>query len=150
MAAVQYYFSGEARWAKVYPHNKDEYKGKTFFSLDLVVDEDTAERFVRTGSQHKPRLDPETGKKLLKLRRNEINEQNPEWGGPPKVISEVDGKLVDFVELIGNGSEVTVRLTIYDSGQGKGTRLDVVRVDKLVEFGGTRVDTSGLDIGVPF
>ena len=150
MAATSYYFSGEARWAKVYTHNKDEYKGKTFFSLDLVVDDETAERFIATGSQHKPRPDPETGKKLLKLRRNEINEQNPEWGGPPKVIAEKDGTYVDFEELIGNGSQVTVRVTVYDSGQGKGTRLDVVRVDELVEFGGTKVDTSGLDIGVPF
>ena len=150
MAATSYYFSGEARWAKVYPHNKDEYQGKTFFSMDLVVDEATKKRWEATGSKSRPRPDAETGNWILKLRRNEVNEQNEEWGGPPKVIKVENDENVDMEELIGNGSEVTVRVTVYDSKSGKGTRLDVVRVDKLVEFGGTKVDTTGLDIGVPF
>lgn len=153
MAATQYYFSGIAEWAKVYPSNKDNFRGKTFYSIDLIVTDKEAERFIATGSGHKPKKDRE-GYSRLSLRRNEDNEANPEWGGPPKVIIEDPdnpGVYMDLDKLIGNGSEVTVRITVYDTANfGKGTRLDVVRVDNLVEFGGTKVDTTGLDIGVPF
>lgn len=152
MGATQYYFSGKAEWAKVYPENKDSYKGKTFYSLDLIVPDSEADRFRATGSQHKPKKESE-GFSRLKLRRNEDNPVNDEWGGPPQVIIEDKdnpGNYIPFKELIGNGSEVTVKLTVYDSGDGKGTRMDVVRVDEWVEYGGTKVDTSGPDIGVPF
>lgn len=154
MAATQYYFSGKAEWAKVFPSNMDNFRGKSFYAIDLIVTDEEAERFRATGSQHKPKKESE-GYSRLSLRRNQDNEANPEWGGPPKVIIESpdnDGTYVDLTDkLIGNGSDVTVRITVYDTNAfGKGTRLDVVRVDKLVEFGGTKVDTSGPDIGVPF
>lgn len=152
MAATQYFFSGIAEWAKVYPSNKDNFRGKTYYSIDLIVPDKEAERFVATGSGHKPKKERE-GFSRLSLRRNEDNKVE-EWGGPPKVIIEdpdEPGTYKDFDKLIGNGSEVTVRVTVYDTAAfGKGTRLDVVRVDNWVEFGGTKVDTSGLDIGIPF
>jgi hypothetical protein len=159
MASTQYFFSGTAEWAKVFEHNKDNFRGKTYFSIDVIVSDKEAERFKATGTGITPKKDAE-GVTRLPLRRNEDNPVNEEWGGPPKVIIEnpsEPGSYIDFEDvygkgaLIGNGSEVTVKITVYDTKAfGKGTRLDVVRVDKLVEFGGTKVDTSGPDIGVPF
>ena len=149
MPATKHYITGTAEWAKVYEHNKDEYMGKTFFAIDLLISEEDAERFISTGSRHKPTRESE-GVFRIKLRRNE-DAAEEEWGGPPKVIQEDpddDSHYIPFTELIGNGSVVTVAFTVYDSKFGKGTRLESVRVDKHVEFGGTRVDTTGID--VPF
>lgn len=150
MGATKYYMSGEAMWAKVYEHNKDNWKGKTFFSLELVVSDDDYERFLATKSAHKPKKGDD-GKWHISFRRNE-DAIREEWGGPPKVIiedPENPGKFIDFTENIGNGSEVTVAFTVYSTAGGvNGTRLETVRVDRHVEFGGTKVDTTGID--VPF
>lgn len=152
MAATKHYFSGIAEWAKVYPANKDSYRGKTFYAIDLIITEEDYQRFIKTGSRHEPKREKE-GFWRLKLRRNEDNKVE-EYGGPPRVFTTDPNdanNYVAFDELIGNGSEVTVAVVVYDAGDfGTGTRLEAVRVDKLVSFGGTKVDTSGIDIGVPF
>ena len=151
MGATKYFMSGEAMWAKVYPHNKDEYRGKTFFSIDLKVSDEDYERFMATGSAKKPKKGDD-GKWIVSFRRNE-DAAREEWGGPPEVIiedPENDGKYIPFTENIGNGSEVTVSFVVYDAPQYgvKGTRLEGIRVDRHVPFGGTKVDTTGID--VPF
>ena len=149
MGATKYYMSGEAMWAKVYEQNKDNYKGKTFFSIDLKVSDEDYERFRATGSGHKPKKGDD-GKWVISFRRNE-DAAREEWGGPPTVITEAPdnpGKYIPFTELIGNGSEVTVSFVVYDAPQYgvRGTRLESVRVDRHVAFGGTKVDTAGIDI----
>ena len=151
MGATKFYMSGEARWAKVFDHNKDNFKGKTFFSIDLVISDEDYERFRETKSAHKPKKGDD-GRWYIQLRRNE-DAAREEWGGPPNVIiedPENPGSYIPFTENIGNGSEVTVSFVVYDAPAFgvRGTRLESVRVDRHVEFGGTKVDTTGID--VPF
>jgi|SRR6185312_1315524 len=61
--------------------------------------------------------------------------------GPPKVIGK-DGKPVDATR-IGNGSDATVRLEVYQhgtpsGGKAKAARLDSVRIDNMVEYSNER------------
>lgn len=54
--------------------------------------------------------------------------------GPPKVIDK-DG--VPVTQLLGNGSEVVIKVVVYDSKKGKGHRLEAVQVHKLVVWEGS-------------
>ncbi len=129
MSAKTYYFAGPVKWAKVYTHNHDEYGGVEFASIDVYMDEENLERFQSSGSQLKLREDEEGA--FVKFRRNIENPINPDWGGVPQVI-DTEGD--SFMELIGNGSVCTIKVTVYDTKMGKGTRLETVRVDEHVEY----------------
>lgn len=129
MAAKIFYFTGPVKWAKVYDHNVDEYGGTEFASIDVYLDEENLTRFKESGSRLKLREDDEGT--FVKFRRNIENKVNPDWGGVPKVI---DPEGEPFVDLIGNGSVCTIKVTVYDTKMGKGTRLEKVRVDEHVEF----------------
>lgn len=123
MATKVEYFSGECRWAKVY--KPDEKYGK--YSIDVKVDD--LPKFKSLGVKASDRdgwvtfrRDPEgkawkDGKQII--------------AGKPLVV-DAEGK--PFDEIIGNGSEVTVKVETYtyDNKFGKGVamRLESVRVDK--------------------
>lgn len=156
MAASTHYFSGTLEWAKLYEHNKDTYGDKTFFVVDVLLnDEDTA-RLKATGSRLKPKKEGENLNRI-RFRRNE-DHPIEDFGGPPQVIiedPENPGKYIPFDKLIGNGSKGTVKVSVYDSKMGKGTRLEVVRVDEWVEFKTddptkNHWESVNPEIGVPF
>lgn len=50
---------------------------------------------------------------------------------PPKVW---DSNNQPFDGIIGNGSEATVKVAVYDTKKGPGHRWEAIRVDKLVEY----------------
>lgn len=129
MAAKIYFFSGQAMWAKIYEYNRDEYLENEFTTIDVFLDKESIGRFKESGSRLTLR-DNGSGE-FVKFRRMWVNELNSDWGGVPEVV-DVDGNTM--TDLIGNGSMVTVKVCIYDSRAGKGTRLEGVRVDELVEY----------------
>jgi hypothetical protein len=53
--------------------------------------------------------------------------------GPPKVINSDAGEW-DPDTLIGNGSDITVKLNVWIGNKAKKVRWDALRVDNLVEY----------------
>lgn len=140
MASTYHFFQGRANWAHVKRPNKfDNY------SIDLIVDKDTKKAIKGTGlkGNAKDTLDTDEPyftfrrKSTLRKKTGEIVEMSA-----PKVTL-ADG--TEFDGLIGNGSKVTVKIEVYDfdAGKGpdgtpynagKGSRLEAIRIDELVEY----------------
>jgi len=53
--------------------------------------------------------------------------------GPPKVV-DADGNTWDENVLIGNGSDITVKINVWKGNKATKIRWDAVRVDNLVEY----------------
>jgi hypothetical protein len=68
------------------------------------------------------------------------------------LVSLVSLILMALTEIIGNGSEVTIVVSTYDYdnkfGKGKGSRLEKVRVDKLVKY--EKEEARSNDPDIPF
>lgn len=150
MATNYLYLNGIAHWAKVYPENVDEYKGVQQATVDLELPMEQVKALKAAGSALKPRI-TDDGKMVVKVRRK-IEHRIPELGGFPIVL---DAEGAPTNKLIGNGSKVTVKVSVYDAGDAKGTKLESIRVDELVEYEAkpkditTEADTKFLT-GLPF
>ena len=130
--------TGKAYWAKLFENNRDMNEdfhgpgGAT--TIQLYCNQDTVEEYLAAGGRIKPKSDEEGV--YLQFKRKFIHETIPSFGGLPQVVVEDDeGNIQDWDgTLIGNGSEVEVAVTLYDSKMGKGTRLEGVRIINLVEM----------------
>ena len=129
MATQFYYFKAKAQWCRLYEGMEDEKFGH--YGLDFFPDD--VEAFKASGVQLQPR-ENEDGDIFFKLRRHPealIKGELTKFG-PPKVV---DKDNEPFDKLIGNGSEVTVKIAVYDTAhKGKGHRLESVRVEDLVVY----------------
>lgn len=129
------YITGEAQWARVYADQMDTAYGETFH---INVNPDDASMIaLKTSGSRVTGKEDEDGKLWFKFRRDNKKEFKPgevEVLGPPKVVTKVDEEYVPFKERIGNGSIVTVKLSVYPSKKGAGTRLEAVCVDKHVPY----------------
>lgn len=142
MASKTWYLSGTCKWAKVVEPDKKYNK----YSIDLFMDADNWDKFKKSGAQLKIR-DTDSGEQFVTFSRpvatlgrdGKLREH-----GAPLVLNSAGEPIKD---LVGNGSKVTVKLDVYDTPKGKGTRLEAVRVEDLVEFVKREVDE---DIDVPF
>lgn len=148
MATNYHYFSGKVKWAKV--RKPDEKYNK--FSINLYPNDDTIAAIKKAGVSTRPKVDLDTKEVFYTFRRDvekKIKDQMVQFG-PPKVIN-ADG--TDFEGLIGNGSTCTIKVGVYDTAMGKGSRLEAVRIDELVEYNPpNRENETGTDslVGVPF
>lgn len=135
MATTYHYFSGTAKWAKLKTTNKF---GK--HSIDLYVDDATRKEIRALGTRLNTKEDDDGF--FYSFRRDpDRTFRDGSKVGPPTVVDK-DGN--PFDGLIGNGSKVTIKLAVYDfpagevNGQkwvaGRGSRLEAVRVDELVEY----------------
>ena len=127
MATKYYYLSGTAKWAKLKKPD-DKYNN---FQLPLYLDKKSLELYKTLGLGLKVKTDDEgTFVTFKRPVSKQIRDEIVEFG-PPKVFnadtSEFDG-------LVGNGSEVTAKISVYDTMKGPGHRLESVRVEKLVEY----------------
>jgi hypothetical protein len=121
MATKQHYFTGKAKWAKVYKPD-EKYNN---FAINIELDDASKKEFDGTGIRVQPKKDESDGLTYYRFRRSEED-------GPPLVV---DNQGEPFSKLIGNGSNVTVRVESYDSKKyGKGHRLQAVRINDWVEF----------------
>ena len=118
-----HYFNGPCKWAKL--SKPDEKYQK--YSIDVLLDMDqfTALKALKVKNNGKP----EDGKMWVTFRRKAED-------GPPAVV---DAQGMPFTELIGNGSEATVKFEVESFVSKKyGTvvrsRLESVRVDKFVKY----------------
>ena len=145
MATKTISLSGKAMWAKLKEGFADT-KYRPNYNLSLIPDQASVNRM----KEHKLGLefkDNNDGEKYVNIRR--YIDKNPDYkdsegnlcGKAPRVVFP-DGTV--YTGIVGNGSEVTVKLDIYDTKYvNKGHRLVAVRVDKLIEY--VPADTSGVD-----
>ena len=138
-----YYFSGTARWAKVHKPD-DKYKN---YTLDLYMDDASKKAYMKSGLQLKDRVD-EDGEHYVTLRMPSVRmvKGKPEEGKPD--VLDKDGNPTKA--LIGNGSEVTCKVEIYEWDGRVGHRLQAVRADKLVEFEDKNAVSEDTPVAVPF
>lgn len=133
MATQIHYFQGTAKWAKV--HEPDvKYDN---FSVNLYLDEPSRKRYDASGLTLKERED-EDGQYVKFSRKNTGNFKGDadHVFGPPSVLNPEGETITDN---IGNGSQVTCKVEVYDGARGKGHRLEAVRVDSLVPYDGTTI-----------
>ena len=135
MATKEFYLSGICKWAKVLPDNGDAKFER--WTIDLFMDDKSWGKFDDSGLQLKVREDDE-GDKFVKFAR-----RFTDWEGNKVDAPEIHGADGE----IGNGSEVTIKVEVFDTKNGKGHRLLAVRVDELQEYESRQVDE---DIDVPF
>ena len=131
MATKNYYFTGTVKWAKVRkPDEKyNDYK------IDLYPDEASVNLIKESGVQVKPKENEDGTFYTFRRKHEQLIKSKLEILGPPKVISPDN---TEFEGLIGNGSRVTAKVAVFDTVKGKGHRLEIVRVDDLVDGPGLR------------
>lgn len=121
-----YIFTGKANWIKSTPSVFDD--GTSAYTMSFYPDNaDTRKAVQATGTKAKPRLDDETGEAFFSFRNKEA---------PYKIIDE-QGQ--DITALVGNGSEVKIKLNVeaFTSpkyGASARTKLLEVMVTKLVAY----------------
>lgn len=147
MATKTYLFTGKTKWAK--PTKLDEKFDN--YQMPLYMDEKSWADFKESGARTEIKKDKDTGEEFttFKRRHKEMNWKKGEMqeNGPAKVfIKNDEGEYVPFDGLIGNGSEVSVRVDVFDTRNGKGHRLVSVGVDKLVEYNPDKVDSNVPDM----
>lgn len=128
MATQTYYWSGTARWAKVYDKGDEAFQN---WQIELSLDEPSKRLFDESGSKLEPKKTDEG--EFIKIRRpweKKFGEKLVQFD-PPTILDK-DGNETDV--LIGNGSKVTVKVEVYDTKKGKGTRLEAIRIDNLVPY----------------
>lgn len=137
---------GTAYWAKVFPENKDatgfddelkESGGQYTIMVDL--DSDSLMELTKASSQvpDYPRvIKDEDGNDITAYRFKRLHEKRDrsgkllEWASGNPAVVDAAGKIWDLEELglIGNGSEVELRVCVYKAGRVVGTRLEEVKV----------------------
>lgn len=127
MASSYYYLSGKAKWAKLFKPD-DKYKN---WQIQVYMDDPSMKIFDESGMTMQKKQDEDGTfvtfrRPEAKVIRDELVKFNP-----PEVL-DAEGNKLD--KLVGNGSEVTVKVIVYDTMKGKGHRLEAVKVNKLVEY----------------
>lgn len=138
MASSYYYLSGKAKWAKLFKPD-DKYKN---WQINLYLDDESKGKFAESGMSMQPKRDDDGEfitfrRPEAKLIRNELVKFDP------PTVTDANGQPLD--KLVGNGSDVTIKVVVYDTIKGKGHRLEAVRVNNLVEY--VKQDTPALAPG---
>lgn len=135
MAMKTWYFSGEARWAKL--REPDDKYNK--YSIDLIMEPDVLAKFKTSGAQLKIREKDGTEFVTFNRPATSVIKGDIVNHGPPEILDKDGEPLADNI-LVGNGSKVTLKVEVYDTVKGKGSRLAAVRVDDLVKYEKPEVD----------
>jgi hypothetical protein len=137
------YMTGEARWAKVQPHQLDSKHNN--WSLKFAPDKEGLKILKASGLELKANREDGDKKDFYRIRRDSQklykSSGEVQQFGPPVVViatGQVDKDGIPVVKpyegLIGNGSIVTVKVEVYKAGAKVGHRLHGVRIDQLVEY----------------
>lgn len=137
MATRFFYFHGKAKWAKV--RKPDEKYGN--YTINLYPTPESRNLIAESGLQIAPKNDDEGEFFTFRRPHEKLIKKEVVEFGPPQALNP-DG--TEFDGLIGNGSDVTIKVSVYDTIKGKGHRWESVRVDKLVVYEGT-----GAGAGMP-
>lgn len=143
MAEQKLKLHGKIKWAKVTMATLDSKYGPPESNIQFYPDEASLILLKSAGSRVEVKEDPEG--RFVKLKRPFTRTFNDKVTKEPVTIEiglpavgkglNEDGTLIPFTGLIGNGSEVDVKVSIYDTKQyGKGTRLEAINILNLVEY----------------
>jgi hypothetical protein len=112
MATETYYFRGKAKWAKVYRPDPeyDNYK------INVYLDKPSKELFEAAGTQLTPKSDDDGEYVTFRRDHSKMIKKDLVTFGPPRVVDHDNNPLT---ETIGNGSEVVVKVQIYDGTGSK-------------------------------
>lgn len=147
MATKVYYFRGTCKYAKVYEPDENFDKKTKSYKINMYLDDASWDLFDQSGIQLEKRLDKNEDTRYVIFKRAEfmMRKGNYEKLDPPSVINN-DGESI--TDLIGNGSTVVCKVTVYDTLRGKGHRLEAVKVETLVPY--DKVEVNTLDGLAPF
>lgn len=133
MANDIYYFRGIAEWAKVHkPDDKFQ-----VYTIDVYLDRPSQKIFKDSKLQLELRDGKDDKGVFVKFRRpvqKKIKNELVSMGPPTVLIKGADDEYTPLTDPIGNGSEVTVKVRVFDTMKGKGHELEVVAVESLVEY----------------
>tara|TARA_R100001460_G_scaffold4220_1_gene12162 strand:- start:91 stop:597 length:507 start_codon:yes stop_codon:yes gene_type:complete len=141
MATRKVKLTGIAEWAKVFESNRDmegfdgvykDHDGAC--TIDLIMDDDNLAALKASRSMKKGSPDPQgRGTKVKFIRKFNTGK---DWDSGAPIVTWADGSSYNYDSNgpIGNGSNVEVELSVYDTSRPNivGTRLDkVIVVDKV-------------------
>ena len=129
MSTKYIYLRGPVKWAQV---RKPDEKYQNY-KVNVYLDEASKKVFNEAGLRLEAKQDEDGTywtfrRPVEKLIKGEVVKF-----GPPKLLNADNTDFPDDA-LIGNGSDITVKIAVYDSIKGKAHRLETVRVESLVEF----------------
>lgn len=134
MPSTTIYLTGTLEWAH-HLFIPDEYNGVKKWKTNFYPDEKSMNALKAAGS--KLRFKDGPFGKYVQLKREVEKvfkaEKGPEALTPPDIRTAEGDKWPDDLS-IGNGSKATVKIEVYPSRMGNGTRLIGVRIDDLVEY----------------
>lgn len=127
MPTKYFYFQGKTKWCKA--RKPDEKYGN--YTINLYPTDESRALIAESGLQISPRQD-EDGEFFTFRRPHEklIKRELVEFG-PPAILNSDN---TEFDGLVGNGSEVTIKVSVYDTVKGVGHRWETVRVENLVKY----------------
>lgn len=135
MATKYYNWDGKFKWAKIHENQKD-----TKFNPDGVYniafypkDKKTWTEIQKSGIRTQVKQDEDGEYISLSRRHKQQMGDDLVVLGPPSVFLNKE----PFDGAIGNGSEGTVNVAIFDSRYGKGHRLNAINVTELIEYEGS-------------
>jgi len=131
MSTQTIYVTGKAKWARLYESQMDTKFGEKFH-VTLYPDEESLIALKASGSRVKAHEDADGVYFKFSRDNKKTFKDQEEILGPPDVVTVEGDERKPFDKIIGNGSTLTLRLSVYDSKFGKGTRLEAVRVDEHV------------------
>lgn len=132
-STTQYlYLSGKAMWARLYRPD-EKYQN---YSILVELDDKSLEAFKKTGLNMK--LRDNNGVSFKRPVSKVIKGELVTFSAPKVVNSESQ----EIHDNIGNGSDVIVKICVYNTVKGPGHRLDAVMVKNLIPYE-TRTEQDG-------
>jgi hypothetical protein len=129
MSTKYIYLRGKVKWAMV---RKPDEKYNNY-KVNLYFDEASQKVFRESGLRLEAKNDEDGEFYTFRRPASKLIKGEAVNFGPPKLLNADNSEFPDD-KLVGNGSDVTIKVTVYDTVKGKGHRLEVVRVENLVEF----------------
>ena len=155
--------TGFVEYARVFPENMDngDYHEKTQGQYNCNFYPETTDGFEAFFNAGAPVSsmghdtikigNPELGTgKYLKLKRPNVHPIVNEWGGAPTVFDFREGESLKKWSMtddgeVGNGSKVTVKVSVWSDGKKSIQRLEKIAVHELVEFTGQSGSSIDMD-----
>lgn len=125
MPSTQIDIKGTLDWAKVFESNRDHNEWNEDkdgeYKVTVTTDKKTADALKKAGCQKK--IEEVDGGHRITVVRPHVGLQD--WMGGAPVVADKSGKEWNFEEkgFIGNGSKGIVKVEIYPTKVGSGTRL---------------------------
>lgn len=125
MPSTQIDVKGKISWAQVFESNRDRgefHKAKDgMYKVTVTTDKDTVKTLEKEGCRKKIKEVTDG----YEITFDRPHKADYDWQGGAPIVADITGKAWDLEEkgFIGNGSEGIVKVEIYPSKMGVGTRL---------------------------